>query len=629
MTNLKRGQSSCNRWIVAALGVSICLIFLKSPSHGDDSNPAVQAMPFRVAAVQFNPRLGKLKQNIEGLIDVFDEAARDGAKIIVAPEMATTGYMFSSRQEIAPYVDTIPGATTKRLAKISQEHHCYLAWGMPEVDVKTGLYYNSMAVVGPEGYLGKYRKTHLWETETHWAAYGNAPPPIFRTAYGNLSLLICQDANYSETFRLALLGGADIICFGTNSSGQTVARLQARAIQNGLCIIAANRSDEEKGFRMRGCSSIWSALGEKLAEASLDREEIVSAEIDPSQYSAKRNLIQQRRPEMYANLARHIAPWDYSADNEPRRIQAIALQYTPAAKSDLTLQVVERMLSRVRWRIKSFTRGQTMVVMPELSLVGRFAPTDIELAAESLQGRSVKWMSQVAIREHCWIVFGFPEKGDNGAFYNTVVLLSPAGEVVAKARKTHLNEYDRQWATAGEGIVVVDTGKIGRVGLLVGSDAFVPEVGVLMAIERPSLVAVPSSWHGEVAGDGKISINPAINPHGNRGAMVLWDNLSWEHLFYVVAANFVGGRHEFQGRSGIYSLDPIYDLQSPALANAELREQTIVGAFTTLHNDHWITQEKYIASRRSASRLYYPLIRPGGKWRNRTDIRMPTELPGK
>ena len=77
---------------------------------------------------------------------------------------------------------------------------------------------------------------------------------------------------------------------------------------------------------------------------------------------------------------------------------------------------------------------------------------------------------------------------------------------------------------------------------------------------------MPSSWHGEIARDGAIAINPEINPHGRRNAMVLWDEMAWTQLYYVVVANYVGTSERYLGRSGIYSIDPIYGIESPGLA---------------------------------------------------------------
>lgn len=61
----------------------------------------------KVAAVQFNPQLNERDKNIEALLKVVEEAAQNGAKLIVTPEMATTGYQYASRKAIEPFVDTI------------------------------------------------------------------------------------------------------------------------------------------------------------------------------------------------------------------------------------------------------------------------------------------------------------------------------------------------------------------------------------------------------------------------------------------------------------------------------------------------------------------------------------------
>ena len=87
---------------------------------------------FKVAAIQFNPELGVLGKNVDALAERFEQAAKSGAKIIVAPEMATTGYLYRDRTDIAKVVETIPGPTTQRFEKIASRYGCYIAWGMPE-----------------------------------------------------------------------------------------------------------------------------------------------------------------------------------------------------------------------------------------------------------------------------------------------------------------------------------------------------------------------------------------------------------------------------------------------------------------------------------------------------------------
>jgi len=74
---------------------------------------------YRVAAIQFEPALGEKEKNTGALLGLIEEAASHDARLIVLPEMATTGYCWLSRKEITPHVEPIPGPTTSR----SQRNH--------------------------------------------------------------------------------------------------------------------------------------------------------------------------------------------------------------------------------------------------------------------------------------------------------------------------------------------------------------------------------------------------------------------------------------------------------------------------------------------------------------------------
>nr|WP_278342907.1 nitrilase-related carbon-nitrogen hydrolase [Parageobacillus thermoglucosidasius] len=74
----------------------------------------------KVAAVQFESRLGDLEGNRHRMLELAEEAAENGAKLIVFPEMATSGYIFENRQEIAPYVEPIPGPTTELFQTVAK-----------------------------------------------------------------------------------------------------------------------------------------------------------------------------------------------------------------------------------------------------------------------------------------------------------------------------------------------------------------------------------------------------------------------------------------------------------------------------------------------------------------------------
>ena len=93
----------------------------------------------KVATVQFEPTMFEKARNIARLLELCEAAAMAGARLIVTPEMGTTGYCWFDRAEVAPFVETIPGPTTDRFAALARKHDCYIVVGMPEVD-SDGIY---------------------------------------------------------------------------------------------------------------------------------------------------------------------------------------------------------------------------------------------------------------------------------------------------------------------------------------------------------------------------------------------------------------------------------------------------------------------------------------------------------
>src|SRR5436305_9500627 len=131
-----------------------------------------------VAAIQYGPMLGEKDKNIRDLLQLVEEAIAHHARLIVLPEMATTGYCWASREEIAPYVEPIPGPTTALFQRLASEHNCYIAISLPEVDPLTQMYYNSMVLLGPDGLVGTYRKLHSYISEPRWACDGDLGIPV-------------------------------------------------------------------------------------------------------------------------------------------------------------------------------------------------------------------------------------------------------------------------------------------------------------------------------------------------------------------------------------------------------------------------------------------------------------------
>ena len=169
--------------------------------------------PFKVAAVEFNPVMMELEKNIEGAARAATEAAQNGAKLIVLPEAAVSGYIYKDREQFLPFMDTVPGQTTDALSRVCTQFNCYIAIGIAEIDPDTQLTYNSGALIGPKGYIGKYRKNGLNPSDILWFVPGNTGYPVFETELGNITMIICYDDTYYEPARVAALKNADIIAY--------------------------------------------------------------------------------------------------------------------------------------------------------------------------------------------------------------------------------------------------------------------------------------------------------------------------------------------------------------------------------------------------------------------------------
>src|SRR5210317_218527 len=167
-------------------------------------------LKYKVATVQYEPTQFNKEHNINSLIELCEQAAKSGAKLIVTPEMGTTGYCFLDREEIGSLVETIPGPTTNKFKQISEKYNCFIVIGMPEVDSDTKLYYNAAVLIGPNGIIGKHRKSHGYIAEPKWSAPGQ-DHLVFDTEIGKIGILICMDIHFIETARLVALQDADII----------------------------------------------------------------------------------------------------------------------------------------------------------------------------------------------------------------------------------------------------------------------------------------------------------------------------------------------------------------------------------------------------------------------------------
>jgi predicted amidohydrolase len=260
----------------------------------------------RVAAVQFEPKQFEKKHNILELMRLVRQAAGTGSKLIVTPEMGTTGYCWYTREEVAPYVETIPGPTTGQFAELAKELETHIVVGLPEIDPATGLYYNSAVLIGPEGVIGIHRKTHSYISEPKWSAPGDLGHQVFETSIGRIALLICMDIRFIETARLVALAEADIICHISNWLAERTPAPYwiSRAFENDCYLIESNRWGLERTVQFSGGSCVISPEGK--IETVIDAGDGIGyAEIDLKNARLRKRSphgpMLDRRPDCYTS----------------------------------------------------------------------------------------------------------------------------------------------------------------------------------------------------------------------------------------------------------------------------------------------------------------------------------------
>jgi len=269
----------------------------------------------KIAAVQMEPEIMNKGDNLDKILLETRNAARNGADLIVFPECALTGYLFSSRQEALPYMETIPGPSTEKLAACCQELSVYVVVGLLEID--NDQCFNVAVLIGPEGIVGKYRKNHLpFLGIDRFLDPGDRPFVVYKTPIGNIGLHICYDANFPESARIMTLLGADILVLPTNwpEGRAKVAKyvVITRAYENKVHLVAVDRVGRERGTRFIGLSKIINAWGDTLAEAGGDGEQTIYGEISLTEAREKRlvfkagefelDFIDDRRPELYTEI---------------------------------------------------------------------------------------------------------------------------------------------------------------------------------------------------------------------------------------------------------------------------------------------------------------------------------------
>lgn len=281
----------------------------------------VATRPLRLAVAQYEPRVGELEHNRAQAVRWVAAAADAGARLVVLPELATSGYAFSSIEEArACAVDADSGTVVRDLVALCRERSLHVVTGLAES--VAGRLHNSAVVLGPGGRLATYRKLHLFHEEQSWFSPGDGLPLVeipVTDPPARLGVVVCFDIWFPEPARALALAGAEILAVPTNwvasfkrtvwdergyCQGDYVA--MATAAQNGLVVACADRIGEERGLTFLGASIVVGADGWPVAgPASRDGEALLVADVDLADVPRARrrtprnDLLEGRRPQAY------------------------------------------------------------------------------------------------------------------------------------------------------------------------------------------------------------------------------------------------------------------------------------------------------------------------------------------
>jgi len=246
----------------------------------------------RIAALQMHAIAGDGEANMERIAAAAADAAAGGAKLLIVPELAVTGYG-AGQAAFEKLASPATGTVAERLSAIARENRIAIVAGFAEQEGT--LIYNSALFTDGIGTNAVYRKSHL---------YGDYERNVFKPGIPNsvlvelggirLGMLICYDVEFPENVRRLALAGADLVVVPTalpkGSSGTFIANhmIQVRAFENQVFVAYINHCGADDNFTYAGLSRIAAPDGKLMAEAPAEGETLIFAEVRPEDYAGSR-----------------------------------------------------------------------------------------------------------------------------------------------------------------------------------------------------------------------------------------------------------------------------------------------------------------------------------------------------
>ena len=275
----------------------------------------------RIDCRQLAPVVGDLEGNRRQAREAVRAAVAGGARLVVLPELCTSGYVFESPAEARALGQPAHGGALAEWAEEARRGGAVVVGGFAELG-EDGELYNSAAVVDGSGVRAVYRKTHLWDREKLVFRPGDAAPPVVDTALGRVGVVVCYDTSFPELLRDVALRGADIIAVPTNNPvfprpdgqiPQEIVAMRAHALFNRVFVASCDRCGTERGVEFLGASVIadeqgWSRTELRLGAPGSFAADCVIERARVKCWGERNDVFGDRRPELYHAVAEAVLP---------------------------------------------------------------------------------------------------------------------------------------------------------------------------------------------------------------------------------------------------------------------------------------------------------------------------------
>lgn len=257
----------------------------------------------KIALGQMDIQLGEVQANWRTMEGMVLQAAAEGARLIVLPELWSTGYDLAAAETHA-----VPPAmgVFADVAALARRQHIAIVGSLLSRNAN-GKVGNTAVYFDQDGRsLGEYSKVHLFRlmAEDQYLVAGDHLA-LVETAWVTFGLAICYDLRFPELFRRYALGGAGAVILPSEwprpRLNHWIALLQARAIENQMFMIACNRVGSSDQTHFFGHSCIIDPWGEFIVRAG-EHEGLFTGEVDLARVAEVRKKIpvfSDRRPELY------------------------------------------------------------------------------------------------------------------------------------------------------------------------------------------------------------------------------------------------------------------------------------------------------------------------------------------